>query len=131
MREIDNDIAFACVHYYFQCTISNRIRTLAMVEMLGNPSVEHYRDSYGTMMTAERLGDDDMRVLDHSMILSTITLPPFPDNCGEEWAGKYFIGEKMGLDIAWFDGGKHVQEDEQDDYDDDDGFEAEPDYVDD
>lgn len=131
LRERENDIAFARVHYYFQGTISGCIRTLAMVEMLGNPNTELYRDSYGAVMTAEPLGADDMRVLDYSMILSTIALPPFPESCGEDWKDHFFIGEKMGLDVAWFDGGKHLPEDEDDDYENQDGFEDEPEYIDD
>ncbi|KZW02952.1 hypothetical protein EXIGLDRAFT_577068, partial [Exidia glandulosa HHB12029] len=66
--------AFARVRCYFQYMVDDTLRSLAMVEMLGNPSAKQYSDSYGALITAQPLGDDDIRVLDHTRIVSLISL---------------------------------------------------------
>lgn len=77
--------------------------SVVLVEMLGDVKDEHYADSHGAVIAARLLGDRDVRVLDHSAILSVVTVQPYPESWGVDWDGYYFVAEKMGLDIAWFD----------------------------
>lgn len=76
---------------------------MALVEMLGDVKDEHYTASNGAVIAARFLGDRDVRVLDHTAILSVVTVQPYPESWGAAWEGYHFVAEKMGLDIAWFD----------------------------
>ncbi|EJD36916.1 hypothetical protein AURDEDRAFT_173986 [Auricularia subglabra TFB-10046 SS5] len=98
-----NDYSFARVRYFFQYQLNGETRTLAMIEQYGNAMVDLHDSSHGTVLVAERMGDDGLDVIDYSQVISLVTAPPIPESWQGNWEGKYYIAEKMGMDVTWFD----------------------------
>lgn len=108
--DIDGNINFAEVLYYFQVplSISASTRTLAMVSCYGSRHQELYEQSHQTLWVAQYLGEESLKVVDVKSIRSVVAMVPLVLSTEEasnaairaQYSQYYFVAEKPFLDFA-------------------------------
>ena len=74
--DIDGNINFAEVLYYFQIPLSAGTRTLAMISCYGSHHQELYEQSHKTLWVAQYLGEESLKVVDVKSIRSVVAMVP-------------------------------------------------------
>lgn len=77
--------------------------TFALVSRFGPRNPDLWDKSFGTVWSCEYNGDNDLVVVDVKTILSVVAIVPHPDlekDVPENCAGRFYIAEKLGLDVA-------------------------------
>ncbi|EJD44282.1 hypothetical protein AURDEDRAFT_65417 [Auricularia subglabra TFB-10046 SS5] len=98
--ESGGEVFFAEVAYYFQTKVNGVVRTMAMLSLFGQPDIALLRRSAFTLWSCER-PTGEMMVLDYHLIKSVIAMVPFSEAIqGADFAGRVFVVEKIGLDVA-------------------------------
>ncbi|CDO72558.1 hypothetical protein BN946_scf184983.g41 [Trametes cinnabarina] len=106
--QILQDETFAEVRFFFQYVIGEDTHTLAMVSQFSTPDIEILQESAKTLMVCNYQGDDALRVIRATEITSVVAMVPLPMTPAEaaepgshkRYATRYFVVEKMGLDIT-------------------------------
>lgn len=73
------------------------LETYALVSIYGPPDADLLEDSYHTLHACTYQGQDSLKVVKISAILSVISMQPLP-LIGDEQEQKWFVVEKSGLD---------------------------------
>lgn len=90
---------FGEVQYYFRCRIQANISTLAVISVYSEPDPNLFKESAGTIVACQYLGDSSLIVVDFASIISVVGMVPHDFtglNVDEDWR---FVVEKPGLDI--------------------------------
>jgi hypothetical protein len=87
------------IQFFFQATINDSTKTLALVSNYSPPNLDLLRQSYKTLWTCHYQGAEDIRVIDVKNIHSVVAVVPFPFN-----QQKFFICEKIGLEVTTLGG---------------------------
>lgn len=73
------------------------LEAYALVSIYGPPDADLLEDSYHTLHACTYLGQDNLKVVKISDILSVISMQPLP-LIGDEQESRWFVVEKSGLD---------------------------------
>jgi hypothetical protein len=95
----DNILQYGEVQYFFQATVHNCTKTLALQSTYSPPDQELLRRSFNTLWTCRYQGAEALRVIDVTDIHSVVAMVPLPHN-----NNLFFVGEKLGLDVAMLGG---------------------------
>ncbi|KAF8816949.1 hypothetical protein BYT27DRAFT_7247837 [Phlegmacium glaucopus] len=95
---------FAEVQYFFQGKVHGNEETLALVSIYGTPDPILLEESSGALAVCQYKGIAALEVVAVKPIASCIAMVPFKE-LGD---GRYFVCEKMGLDIAFLAGSQEV-----------------------
>ncbi len=103
---------FAEVQYYFRFTINSVERGLAMVAPFHDPDQTILEETGGALLACTYRGDVARRVVAMSDISSVVAMIPLPLTTQEATRpdaqalrdNRYFVVEKLGLDIAYLGG---------------------------
>ncbi len=114
---------FAEVQYFFRFTINNVDRTLAMVAPFLGPDADILAESEGALLACTYRGDVACHVIPVQDITSVVAMVPLPltpqeaarDDTPELRENRYFVIEKLGLDVAYMGGTRERQEFDPDD----------------
>ena len=91
-------ICFAEVQYYF-IMISQKVkRALVLMSLYSPPDPAWLAGSFATNISYTSMGDAGLYVIDIKDIWSVVAMTP--------WQGRFFMVEKIGLDIAHLGGYK-------------------------
>ena len=93
--QLNETIFYGEVQFFFQATIHDHTRTLALVSNYSLPDLDLLRQSYETLWTCRYQGTDDLCVVDVKNIHSVVAIMPFPFE-----RDKVFVGKKIGLEVA-------------------------------
>jgi hypothetical protein len=93
--QLDGTVFYSEVIFFFQATIHDHTRTLALVSDYSPPDLDLLRHSYETLWTCRYQGADNLRVVDVKNIQSVVAIVPFPFQ-----HEKFFVGEKLGLEVT-------------------------------
>jgi len=96
---VQDTLHYGEVQFFFQAKIHNETRTLALVSTYSPPDPTILRDSHNTIWATQYQGTEGLEVIDVKTILSVVCLAPLPAR-----DGFFFIGEKLGLEVATLDG---------------------------
>lgn len=106
----DSDQQFAEVQYFFQIEMGGEILTVALISKFGPPDPNLLAASSGALMVCQYQGVASLEVIQINKIISCIAMVPFTDPPD----GRFFVCEKMGLDMAFLGG---IQEQDAEDED--------------
>jgi hypothetical protein len=76
--------------------LGNEIKGLALISLYDPPDPDLLRDSSNALWVAHYRGDDNLKVIDIKSIATCVAMIPFtkpPD-------GRFFVCEKMGLEVG-------------------------------
>ncbi|ETW76855.1 hypothetical protein HETIRDRAFT_125856 [Heterobasidion irregulare TC 32-1] len=104
-------IQFAEVRYYFTMRIQGEVVALALVSLFSQPDTELMKASSNTVLSCEHRGDSALAVINVKTIVAGVAMIPHGDGL-PNLGSRFFVVEKMGLEIASMDG---VAEDAADD----------------
>jgi hypothetical protein len=97
--ELDDTLFYSEVYFFFQATIHGATQTLAVVSNYSPPDLALLHRSHETLWTCHNQGPEDLHVIKVQIIHSVIAMVPFPFN-----REKFFMGEKIGLDVTMLGG---------------------------
>ncbi|KAH9855134.1 hypothetical protein C2E23DRAFT_724630 [Lenzites betulinus] len=120
---------FAEVQYFFRYTIDNKPCALALVSVYSDPDPAILNESMNTLLACTYRGNRALRVINVTEIMAVVTMIPLPitraesehPNTDAMYGERYFVVEKVGLDVALMGGA--VQDNMGPDPDDPDGDE--------
>ena len=102
---------FGEVQYYFRTRINDNVHTLAVVSLYGPPDKWLLEASHDTLWSCENQGDDGLVVIEVREINSVVAMVPHrPRINGKDAQDRYFVVEKIGLDIANMGGWRDKEE---------------------
>jgi hypothetical protein len=88
-------------HYYFQLRVNDEVKTLAIVTTFGPPDPWLFEASRTVLYSCKSLDDEGLVVVDTREILSVISMVPHrPEIPGKAVEDRYFLHEKIGLEVA-------------------------------
>ncbi|RDB26701.1 hypothetical protein Hypma_005263 [Hypsizygus marmoreus] len=95
-------LEFGEVQYYFRFDITSEVtRTLAMISLYSRPDLDLLRKSSNTLWSCRHQGVAGLVVVEARSIEAVVAMAPHSVTIlGEEWAGRVFVVEKPGLDVA-------------------------------
>ncbi|KAF8149993.1 hypothetical protein B0H34DRAFT_757239 [Crassisporium funariophilum] len=88
--------------------LGGQIKTLAMISVFGPPDAQLLQESSGSLIVCNYQGFEELKVIAVQQILSCVAMVPF----GSPPDGRYFVCEKMGLEMAFL--GRYNNEDLED-----------------
>ena len=91
---------FAEVKYFFQATVNNKVETLALISCYNAPNKQLVKASSGALLVCQYCGNATLNVIQAMDIASGVAMVPFKNQ-----ENKFFIYEKMGLEVAFLGGG--------------------------
>ena len=91
---------FAEVQYFFRAKLHGNEETLALVSTYSPPEPVLLTESSGALMVCKYRGISSLEVIRVKNIISCIAMVPFKD----PHDGRFFVCEKMGLDMACLGG---------------------------
>jgi hypothetical protein len=101
------------VQFYFRARLANKDYALALVSLFSEPEGPLFESSSGTVISCRYQGQDAYRVVEVTSILSVVSMVPIQ----RDGAQRYFLAEKLGLDMAYLagisedsNGGDNVEE---------------------
>jgi hypothetical protein len=101
------------VQFFFRATLQNdEIRGLALVSVYDPPDLDLLHESSHALWVARYRGNEALKVINITSISTCVAMVPFtkpPD-------GRFFVCEKMGLEIGHL-GGSHEEVDDDNDPD--------------
>ena len=74
--------------------------TLVLLSLYSPPDLALYRKSHETLWSCQYQGNAGFKVLEAKDISSVVAMVPLDD----EDTGRYFVTEKMGLEVAYMSG---------------------------
>ena len=80
----------------------------ALVTLYSHPDPQLLRESFGTVVSCTKLGEDSLTVVQTSAIQAVVAMIPHKLSVNEE--NRYFLLEKSGMELARFG-----EEDDEDD----------------
>jgi hypothetical protein len=107
---IQNTIRFAEVQFYFRINVSGAQKRVALVSLFGPPDTALRAASYETLLVCKYHGDDALMVVDAKAIVSVVAMVPF--SSADLNSCRYFVVEKIGLDVAELDDSEMVPDNE-------------------
>ena len=99
------------MQYFFQAEVHGQIHTLALVSVYSEPDAHLFQISSGALLVCDYYGTTSastLQVIAVKNIASCIAMVPFGDN-----GHKYFVCEKMGLEVAFLGGSAEEFEGDQ------------------
>ncbi|TFY51304.1 hypothetical protein EVG20_g11063 [Dentipellis fragilis] len=97
---LHNQLHFAEVQFYFRFTIDGgQEKNLAMVSLFGSPDPNLLELSSQAVWSCTYGGEQNMLVIDIKSIQSVVAMVPHTSD--PTWVDRYFVVEKMGLEIAY------------------------------
>ncbi|OJT06314.1 hypothetical protein TRAPUB_2832 [Trametes pubescens] len=114
---------FAEIQYFFRYTINNIDRALAMVAPFLGPDEDILAESEGALLACTYCGAVARHVIPVQEIMSVVAMVPLPltpqeaahDDAQDLRENRYFVIEKLGLDVAYMGGTRERQEFDPDD----------------
>jgi hypothetical protein len=98
---LSNKIEFAEVQYFFNASVNNARRTLALVSLYSRPDEDLFRQSNWTVWSVTEGGPSSLQVIDAKSILSVVSVIPHNHHVNADHSDKrFFVWEQMGLDMA-------------------------------
>ncbi|KAF9470351.1 hypothetical protein BDN70DRAFT_985196, partial [Pholiota conissans] len=88
---------FAEVQYFFQAEVQEKTEALALVSTFSPPDPELAKKSSGALLVCQYRGVAALEVILAKSIRTSIAMVPYKDPRN----GKFYVSEKMGLDIAF------------------------------
>jgi hypothetical protein len=110
----EQQLNFGDVQFFFRVSLLGHDVTLVLLSLYLPPDKALYRKSHETLWSCTYRGDAGFVVLDAEKITSVIAMVPL-DN---EETGRYFVTEKLGLEVAFMGGMEEDLGDALDDNDD-------------
>jgi hypothetical protein len=86
-------ILYGEVQFFFQATIKQEERNLALISVYSPPDAALLEKSFQTVAECDYFGDHNLQVIENTRIMAGIAMIPIGEH------GRYFVGEKLGLDI--------------------------------
>ncbi|KAJ7305437.1 hypothetical protein DFH08DRAFT_721220 [Mycena albidolilacea] len=93
IKSEDGEILYGEVQFFFQATILDKEETLALISIYSPPNAALLAKSFHTVAECDYFGEDNLRVIKATQIQAGIGMIPIGNH------GKYFVAEKLGLDI--------------------------------
>lgn len=93
-----NEIAEA--QFYFRARLADKDFTLALVSIFSKPDGPLFESSSGTVISCQYQGSDAYQVIEVTSILSVVSMVPVQ----RDGTLRYFLAEKLGLDVAYLAG---------------------------
>lgn len=111
--------SFAEVHFYFNGEIGNELVTLALVTLYSLPDKQLFKDSHWTVASVTHMERDGLCVVKAESIVSVVAVIPHSHHVMEDHSDiRFFVWEKMGLDMALLQGlAEEIDSDFEDDED--------------
>lgn len=114
---------FAEIQYFFRYTINNVDRALTMVAPFLGPDEDILAESEGALLACTYRGAVACHVIPVQEIMSVVAMVPLPltpqeatrDDAQDLRENRYFVIEKLGLDVAYMGGTRERQEFDPDD----------------
>ena len=99
---LSNQIEFAEVQYFFNASVNNARRTLALVSLYSRPDEDFFRRSnWTTVWSVTEGGPSSLQVIEAKSILSVVSVIPHNRHVNADHSDKrFFVWEQMGLDMA-------------------------------
>jgi len=95
----DGTLQYGEAQYFFQATVGDNIKTLALVSTYSGPQLDLLRQSHNTLWACRYQGVHGLQVIEVTHIHSVVAMVPLPhDN------DLFFVGEKLGLEVAMLGG---------------------------
>ena len=90
------------MQYFFQANVNGTTNTVALLSVYGEPDAHLLEVSSGALLVCQYYNADQasLKVVSVKNITSCIAMVPFGDLVHQ----KYFVCEKMGLEIAYLGG---------------------------
>jgi len=95
-----HDPVFAEVQYFFMAKLQQGDKALALISVFGAPDATLHRESSGALLVCQYRGIAALEVISVKQITSAVAMVPFKDPS----SGKFFVCEKIGLDVAYLSG---------------------------
>ncbi|KAF8956352.1 hypothetical protein BDZ97DRAFT_1671721, partial [Flammula alnicola] len=97
----EQQVNYGEVQFFFRATVQdNEIRGLALISVYDPPDPDLLRESSHALWVALYRGNESLKVIDITSISTCVAMIPFtkpPD-------GRFFVCEKMGLEIGYLGG---------------------------
>ncbi|KAJ7136449.1 hypothetical protein C8R43DRAFT_893888, partial [Mycena crocata] len=90
----DSDVLYGEVQFFFQATVKGTERNLALISVYSPPNAALLKKSFETVAECDYFGEDNLQVIEVAQIQAGIAMIPIGGD------GTYFVGEKLGLEIA-------------------------------
>lgn len=95
----DGKTEFAEVQFYFQFFNNERkLEPRALVSVYGPPNEDMLRDSFQTLWACHYSGNNGLRIVQLSEIISVVSMQPLPRHDENDPINLWFVVEKPGLD---------------------------------
>ncbi|KAI1781704.1 hypothetical protein LXA43DRAFT_907996 [Ganoderma leucocontextum] len=113
---------FAEVQFFFRLQIRERTHTLAIVSIFSPPDVTILKESMYTVLACRYGGAETYEVIPVTDIKAAVAMVPLPLTHAEEahpadFADRFFVVEKPGLEIAYMGGRMDSMDEDEDDID--------------
>jgi len=94
---------FGRVRYFFTLDFEGEERALAMVQLMDRVDQNLYIRSSKTAYVGQFTGrPGTVLVVEHTAIVASVMCQPCPTSGGRrDWAGWWFVGEKLGQNLNW------------------------------
>lgn len=104
--------AFGEVQFFFQLKIGDIEEMVALISVFGNPDQHLLQESSGALLVCEYRGNNSLEVIPVKTISTCITMIPFknPED------NRFFVCNKMGLDVAFLGAAQEVEDEDNDFY---------------
>jgi len=86
---------YAKTLFFFQATVCNEIKTLALISTYSLPDIQLLHKSCNTIWACRYQGLQALRVINISDIHAVVAMAPLPHN-----DTLFFAAEKLGLNVA-------------------------------
>jgi len=83
--------------YFLNENAELELDAYALISLYGPPDADILEDSYHTLWACKYHGDDNLKVIPISAIISVISMQPLPRKTGDP-ENLWFVVEKSGLD---------------------------------
>ena len=91
---------FGEVQFFFRAEIEGQMHGLALISKYGPPDAELLHQSSNALWVSQYQGNEQLKVINIKSIATCIAMIPFMDPPD----GRFFVCEKMGLEIGYLGG---------------------------
>ena len=115
---MDNRPHYAEVQFFFQLSVDPNAQpsTFALISYYGPKDEDLFVKSFGTVWSCTYEGDRSLAIAEVKFMTSVVAMVPHPvigADKEESRAGRFYVAEKLGLDIITIDSGDIDRDDER------------------
>lgn len=100
MNQENETTQYGEVQFFFRAKLGNEIKACALVSVYGPPDEDLLHESSHALWLCHYNGNETLKVIDIKQIATCVAMIPFTDPPD----GRFFVCEKMGLQVSLFTG---------------------------